>query len=232
MKRLFLLDIDCTLVNTGGAGLRAIQQAFLDVFELDPSEAPTLDLAGSTDRGILRNYLAETARAETSELRAQFFESYLPQLQANLAPEDHGGKVLAGVPELLRELAADPEHTLGLLTGNVAKGADIKLRRYGLDPWFSFGAFGDDHWDRNQLGPIALERAREKTGHSFSSEQTYVVGDTPKDIACGKAFGAITVAVATGNFTEAELQAHEPDFVLSSLVEFQKRVLVGSDRME
>jgi phosphoglycolate phosphatase-like HAD superfamily hydrolase len=88
-----------------------------------------------------------------------------------------------------------------------------------LAGYFSFGAYGCDHADRNLLGPIALQRAEKHTGKSFSAGETWIIGDTPKDIACAKAIGARCLAVATGSFSMSQLQSHGADIVVSSLEE-------------
>ena len=111
------------------------------------------------------------------------------------------------------------EAVLGLLTGNIAGGAEIKTRHFGLSAYFGFGAYGDDHHDRNRLGPIALKRAAQRTGRRFSGEETVVIGDTPKDIACGRAIGALTVCVATGMFTAAQLRSHGADLVVDDFAD-------------
>ncbi len=106
---------------------------------------------------------------------------------------------------------------LALLTGNLAKGAEIKLDHYGVWDYFEFGAFADDSHDRNELGPYARARAKEKSGEEFPPERIYVIGDTPRDIECGKVFGAKTVAIATGNYSGPELAAHDPDHLFEDL---------------
>ena len=104
--------------------------------------------------------------------------------------------------------------TLGLLTGNTADGAKVKLSHYGVDHHFVFGAYGDDHADRNALGPIALERAERDHGLKFDPTDVVVIGDTPKDVACARAFGARVIAVATGASSHEELAAFDPDILL------------------
>ena len=127
-------------------------------------------------------------------------------------------KVLPGVTSLLDDIV-DSDAILGLLTGNIAHGAKAKIDHYGLDGYFSIevGAYGDDHHDRNQLGPVALERARFKHGIAFQAEQSVVIGDTPQDIACGQALGAATLAVATGRFSLAELEGFGADLAVADL---------------
>jgi phosphoglycolate phosphatase-like HAD superfamily hydrolase len=140
-------------------------------------------------------------------------------MNANLDDAKYGGHLLEGVSSLLASLE-EGGHSLGLLTGNIDRGAMIKVAHYGIAEHFQFGAYGDDHWDRNKLGPIALERAIKATGRQFTPEETLVIGDTPKDVACAHAFGAKCVAVATGNFNEDQLVACGADRVVSDLVDF------------
>ncbi len=208
MKKLLLFDIDCTLIDTGGAGIAALKEAACELFG---AEGPELDLAGSTDEGIVRGMLDHFESDLTLE---GFYQSYLTKLGPSLA--DFSGRILPGVSELLAKLESENAY-MGLLTGNIAAGADAKMRYYGLEKYFGFGAYGDDHWDRNELGSVALERARKHYGCDFSPENTVVIGDTPKDIACGKAMGSLTLAVATGKFSVAELAGYQPDLTVETL---------------
>lgn len=213
---LYLFDIDGTLVDTGGAGMAALNEATREVFGQD---GPALDLAGSTDLGIIANIHAHFGIEPTAQRINSFFEIYHARLDWNLANGEFSGRVLNGVSELLSELSNRPEATIGLLTGNTAGGAKIKMRHYGLSSHFAFGAYGCDHADRNLLGPVALERATKHAGKNFTPEQTLVIGDTPKDIACAHAMGARCLAVATGQFTVEALQSHGADHVVESLAQ-------------
>ena len=105
---------------------------------------------------------------------------------------------------------------LGLLTGNVERGAKLKLSHYGIWDFFEFGAFADDHHDRNQLGAFAQRRAQEKHAIDFAAANIDVIGDTPHDIACGKAIGARTIAVTTGSFTREQLAGFKPDRIVDN----------------
>jgi phosphoglycolate phosphatase-like HAD superfamily hydrolase len=126
-------------------------------------------------------------------------------------------RVFGGVSELLSQLPARHEATVGLLTGNTAGGAASKMRHFGLAHHFAFGACGCDHADRNRLGPIALERAVAHAGQTFTAAETWIIGDTPKDIACAHAIGARCLAVATGQFSAAALEFHGADRVVETL---------------
>lgn len=213
---LYLFDIDGTLVDTGGAGMAALNEATLQLFG---NAGPPLDLAGSTDLGIVANIHAHFEIEPTRERIDTYFRIYLERLDTNLATGGYPGRVFGGVTGLLAELAAREGATIGLLTGNIAGGAAAKMRHFGLDHHFPFGAYGCDHADRNLLGPIALQRAAAHAGRSFTARETWVIGDTPKDIACAHAIGAKCLAVATGRFSVAELELHGADKVVENLEE-------------
>ncbi|MFC7337198.1 HAD family hydrolase [Haloferula chungangensis] len=215
--RLWLFDIDGTLVDTGGAGLLALKEAATECFG---GEGPELDLAGSTDSGIVLNMFSHFGLPHSDDQVERFYEFYLGRLEWNLAHAGFEGRVLPGAVDLLDQLAADEDATVGLLTGNIAGGAALKMRHYGLDHHFAFGAYGCDFADRNLLGPIALDRAAKHSGRSFSPEETLVIGDTPKDIACAHAMGSKCLAVATGKFSVDELLEAGADFALPGLSEF------------
>lgn len=213
---LYLFDIDGTLVDTGGAGMAALKQATREVFGDD---GPELDLAGATDRGIVDGIHRHYGVEFTDEGFANYLSVYHERLVANLARGEFGGRVIDGVFPLLDHLSASESSTLGLLTGNTAQGAGIKVRHFGLADYFAFGAYGCDHADRNRLGPIALQRAEAHAGKAFSAKETWIIGDTPKDIVCAKVIGARCLAVATGSFSIEQLQSHGADLVVASLDE-------------
>jgi phosphoglycolate phosphatase len=216
MGKLLLFDIDGTLVDTGGAGMHALQEAALVVFG---DRGPPLDLAGSTDAGIVLGMLSHFGRsAEFTDIQG-FYRIYLERLEWNLLSGSFSGKVLPGVAMLLRHLASAPDAHLGLLTGNIEDGAMLKMRHYQLDSYFGVGAFGNDHHDRNQLGPVALRRASDHFGVEFSTRDVWVIGDTPKDIACARALGAPCLAVATGRFSARELTEHGADRVMEDFAD-------------
>ncbi|MEJ6699983.1 MAG: HAD hydrolase-like protein [Akkermansiaceae bacterium] len=216
MPRLLLFDIDCTLIDTGGAGMAALKEAACELFG---AEGPELDLAGSTDSGIVGGMLEHFGSDLSLE---EFYHVYLTKLEPNL--ESYAGRVLPGVISLLSELEKT-DATLGLLTGNISKGAKAKVDYYGLESYFSIsvGAYGDDHHDRNKLGPVALQRANAECDRDFSAQNTIVIGDTPKDIACGKAMGALTLAVATGGFSVDQLSSYEADLTVPDLTSAEVR---------
>lgn len=216
---LFLLDIDGTLVDTGGQGMRALHSTARQVFGGD---GPALNLAGSTDLGVLDSICAYFERDSCEELAHSFFEAYHFNLRESLEADPTQGLVLDGVMELLEEFKSYEHVELALLTGNTDEGAQIKLQHYLIDQYFSFGAYGSDKADRNLLGPIALERASAFTGSMYDPANVLVIGDTPKDIDCAHAFGARCLAVATGQFTKAELIEAGADWAIDSLQDISK----------
>jgi phosphoglycolate phosphatase-like HAD superfamily hydrolase len=212
--RLLLWDIDGTLISTGAAGHRAIERATAQRFGGN-GDLDGVEIGGRTDSSIARQTLTKYGEPITEESLSSFLDLYL-ELLAQELPRSQG-RVLPGILEILERLEAQPNTALGLLTGNLRRGAQLKLKHYQLWRFFSFGAFADDHHDRNELGAFALTRAREGTGKDFLPAQVDVIGDTGHDIACGKAFGARTIAVATGSWSREQLAADAPNFLFDDL---------------
>ena len=226
-NRLLLFDIDCTLLNTGGAGMAAFHSAAEELYsdQISKKGVLKLDMAGSTDSGLIMDIFKSLDIEDSSSERKRFFHLYLSKLSTNLSNSNFNGKLLPGVLDTLKKLAEphdDYEVYMGLLTGNIEEGARIKIEHYGIEKYFMFGAFGCDHFDRNKLGPIALERAHQNHGIQFDSQDTFVIGDTPKDINCAKAFGARSLAVATGSFSYDQLMGYDPDCLLDDLSDWEK----------
>jgi phosphoglycolate phosphatase-like HAD superfamily hydrolase len=220
-KRLLLFDIDGTLVHSGGAGMHALKLALAERHGIN-DELEDIEIAGMTDSGIVVSILQKHSIPATHENVTAFLDSYVHFLSLELPRRK--GKLLPGVLELLGKLKSRTHLVLALLTGNVSRGAQLKLEHYGVWHFFEFGAFADDHHDRNQLGPFAQARAKEKHGREFSATEIDVIGDTPRDIACGKALGARTIAVATGRWKRDELAEHQPDFLIDDLSQVDRLI--------
>jgi phosphoglycolate phosphatase-like HAD superfamily hydrolase len=214
---LLLFDIDRTLIDTGGAGRRALCIAF---FQLTGIERGTEGIIpdGKTDPLIIvEMFQRRLGRRPTDGELGKMKELYLRLLQEEIK-KSKGYRVLAGVRELLEELSKDPQVLLGLGTGNFERGARIKLSRANLNRFFSFGGFGSDSMDRDVVLKIGIERGRELARISGKEvEAVYVVGDTPYDIEAGKRVGARVIAVASGKYSISQLEAAHPDFILKSL---------------
>jgi len=213
-KRLLLFDIDGTLIHSGGAGVHALKSALRERFGIT-DDLHDIEIAGMTDSGIVVSILNKHKIPATNENISGFLDSYVHFLSLELPRRQ--GRLLPGVLELLEKLQSRKHVVLALLTGNLSRGAQLKLEHYGVWHFFEFGAFADDHHDRNQLGSFARARAKEKHGREFSAAEIDVIGDTPRDIACGKAIGARTIAVATGTWTREQLAEHDPDFLIEDL---------------
>jgi phosphoglycolate phosphatase len=218
-KRLLLFDIDGTLVNTGGAGVESLKMTVRKRFGTEDN-LRDIEIAGKTDRAIMRDILHKYRVDPTEENIASFARDYIDGLPLSLSRTR--GRVLPGVQQLLERLKPQPHIVLALLTGNLQHGARLKLEHYGLWDFFEFGAFADDHHDRNELGAFARKRAQLRHGHDFHAADIDVIGDTNHDIACGKAFGARTIAVATGSWSGERLQGCRPDFLFDDLSDMEQ----------
>ncbi len=207
-KKLILWDIDGTLIKSHGAGVRAMEKALTHRFGVTV-DLSKIDWAGRTDSWITGEVFRHVGLPDTPENSHAYLEAYLEQLPRELA-SGQPGVVLPGVLHLLEVFHHRPDIVQGLLTGNLRRGAELKLTHHRVWHYFEFGAFADDSPRRTDLGPHALRRAKEWHAVEFSPENTFILGDTPHDIECGKVIGARTIAVATGTFSLAELNAHHP----------------------
>jgi phosphoglycolate phosphatase-like HAD superfamily hydrolase len=221
--RLVLFDIDGTLIRTKGIGGRSFGATFRSVFGRQ-HKPESVSFAGRTDSSLLREFFAHYEIPHTQENLDRFIESYVFWLEHLM--HDFGGYVCAGVPELIEDFKALPNRpVMGILTGNLRIGAEIKLRHHGIWEHFEFGVFADDHEDRNELAAIARERAGKILGRPLLGEEVLIIGDTPRDIDCARHIGAKVLAVATGGHTMEELRAHHPDWLVENLVGVRARDL-------
>ncbi|MGF1655571.1 MAG: HAD family hydrolase [Verrucomicrobiales bacterium] len=212
--QLLLFDIDGTLLWSK-SGIAALNQAAKEIWPSAPDDALTnVEISGRTDRAIARDMVSKFHGEFDEAVAITFLQAYLQNLHRNLVADDPG-IALPGVIPLLERLKNAPHLTLALLTGNLVAGAEIKLGHYKLWDYFAFGAFADDSEIRNELGPVALERARRHLG--VTPSQVFIIGDTPHDIACGRVIDAKILAVATGSHSLDELAEHQPDHLVTSL---------------
>jgi phosphoglycolate phosphatase-like HAD superfamily hydrolase len=215
--KLVLFDIDGTLLITRGAGRESTRLALLEVFGTESTIA-THHFGGKTDRFTLLELLGREGftEAEIEARMPQYEESiarHLATIISNYTVDPCPG-ALAVVAELRRrELPI-----IGILTGNVSTTAPIKLRAAGFDPaWFPVGAYGSEAADRNLLPFLAVERAERLTGGKIAPQEVIVIGDTPADVACARALGAVAVAVGTGFSDQDELRATGPDYFIEDM---------------
>jgi phosphoglycolate phosphatase-like HAD superfamily hydrolase len=253
--RLLLFDVDGTLVLTGGAAARAMDEAFHEVFGVQGA-FDHVPMPGRTDGAILvdafvralpqsqilAGALSEAGVQPVDGQVARFKAAYLARFAEEIhkpVPVDPAKPsrlrfkgVLPGVRELLDALSSRPDMFLGLLTGNYKQGARIKLEYFDLWRYFACGAFGDDAVNRHELVPVAIARSREAGCPALDSHDVVIIGDTPLDVACARDAGINCLAVATGGYSVDALQAAGADVALASLADTDAvvRCLAGPGR--
>jgi phosphoglycolate phosphatase-like HAD superfamily hydrolase len=218
VTRILLFDIDGTLVLTGGAGVRAMSRAFEDVFAV-PDAFRNIQMPGRTDTWILSGAAEAHGIANHTERLATFRDVYLAHLLKELELPGPRKGIMPGVVSLLQALEQREDVYLALLTGNYEEAARAKLSYFDLWRYFRCGAFGDDSPDRNSLVPSAIAKIRERGGPAVAPGEVVIIGDTPHDVACAKASGARSVAVATGGFSVEALRETGADAVLQDFSE-------------
>ncbi|MGE0441109.1 MAG: HAD family hydrolase [Gemmatimonadales bacterium] len=207
-RRLVLFDIDGTLMLSGGAGRRAILAAMAEVAGLASDLLDRVRFDGKTDPQIVAELFDAGGQsgAGDPDRVTRILDRYLAHLEADLAVNAALAEVMPGIRPLLDSLVGDDRIVLGLLTGNVSRGAELKLRAVQLEfARFRVGAFGSDHAVRSELPPIAVERAAPIFGRRPSGADVVIIGDTPADVTCGRGVGATAVGVATGSYSSAAL---------------------------
>ncbi|NDJ54680.1 MAG: HAD hydrolase-like protein [Chloroflexi bacterium] len=218
-KHLVLMDIDGTLLRAGGIGRASVRLALEEVYG---SSAGIDDyrFGGRTDRATVHRLLGVQGWA--SEAIEERFEDFHAALAHHLTQLIASGafEIIAcpGTLPLIDALHGVEGVVLGLVTGNTAGSAPLKLAAAGFDPLhFPIGAFGDESQERNDLPPLAVARAEQLSGARFHGSQVVVIGDTPDDIRCGRHIGARTISVLTGWYSAEQLNPHQPDLVLDDL---------------
>ena len=229
MRKLVLFDIDGTILSTGGIGGRALYQAIEEVchekkmFGDNPTpELGRVRMSGGMDTQIVHDILEGVLPESTiQQLLPDFFDRIAKLLREGCEAEGANVRLLNGVRELISAVADHEACLPGLLTGNNKGGAAAKLDVFNLNPFFQFGAFGDDARSRNALPAIAACRAFEQTGERFIGKDTVIIGDTPRDIECGRHAGAYAIAVATGQYSCEQLMPYQPDALFDDLSDTQ-----------
>lgn len=218
--RLYLFDIDCTLLWTRGAGREAMRHAMLEVFGTNDG-IEDHPFGGKTDWLSLIELL--TPRGISHAEIARSIPAYDHAMGVHLERVIGDFDVIPcpGALDLVRHLHEHEHAELALVTGNCRSSSPVKLRAAGFDPsLFPVGAYGSEAIDRDHLPPMALTRAVEHYGHAFRAHEVVVIGDTPADVQCGRALGAITVGIHTGFCKPGELAASNPDYLLDDLTRF------------
>ena len=229
MRKLVLFDIDGTILSTGGIGGRALYQAIEEVchekkmFGDNPTpELGRVRMSGGMDTQIIHDILEGVLPESTvQQLLPDIFDRIAKLLREGCKAKGANVILLDGVRELISAVADHEACLPGLLTGNNKGGAAAKLDVFNLNPFFQFGAFGDDARSRNALPAIAARRAFEQTGEAFAGKDIVIIGDTPRDIECARHAGAYAIAVATGTYSREELAPYKPDTLLDDLSDTQ-----------
>jgi phosphoglycolate phosphatase-like HAD superfamily hydrolase len=227
----FLFDIDGTLIDSAGAGGRAMGAAFAEVFGVDKPFA-AVDLIGRTDAGILREVCLEhLGREATIAETERFYTSYLGLLEVELQ-EGEGYRVLPGCAEVLETLEARGDVLIGLGTGNIEAGAKLKLAGTSFLPYVRFGGYGGDAPERSALLRRGVERARAVDARvSTDPRDIWVIGDSLRDVEAAKAIGATSVALASGWQDEACLATATPDHLFPDMHAFHRSLQMGLGSM-
>jgi phosphoglycolate phosphatase len=229
IDRLLLWDIDGTLVRAGHLGAAAFDRAVGDVTGRPIQSRPPM--SGKTDPQIVREYLVLLGLPEEDDTVAQVLRRLASALAETAHQLPHTGDATPGSEAILQRMANDPKVVSSVLTGNIAPNAVVKLAAFGLDRWLDLevGAYGSDDADRLVLVPIAMRRAAEARAARLEPDQVWVIGDTPRDLACARAAGARCLLVGTGKMPTDELITLGADVVLDDLsdTETVAKVLTG-----
>ncbi|HEX8154313.1 MAG TPA: haloacid dehalogenase-like hydrolase [Thermoanaerobaculia bacterium] len=218
-RRLVLFDIDGTLITDGGAAREAFADALHEVYGYDRDHLAHYDFSGRTDPQIAFMILRDSGFSDEaiSHRIADLWSHYLGGLERNATPERV--RVLPGISKLLDALSQRTHVTLALLTGNLETGARIKLDAPRLNGYFTFGAYGSDSAKREELPPIAVERASQIDGHRFAGRDVVIIGDSIYDVRCGVPHDATTIAIASGKTSAELLRAENPTHLFESAEE-------------
>jgi len=223
MVKVILFDVDGTLIRTHGVGVEAFARAFHSLFNF-PDTTKKISFAGRTDISLVKEYFRLNHYTPSQKDIQDFFPCYILWLGRLIKQSD--GEICPGVKEFIYAAYKLPSNPLiGLLTGNIRLGAEIKLKHFGLWDKFKVGAYADDSENRDQIARIAFARASQMLNNELQGNEVVVVGDTPYDIKCARAIGARMLAVTTGGYAREELAIHKPDWIVDTLLEISPEQL-------
>jgi len=228
-----LLDLDGTIMLSGGAGKRAMEGVFSQKFGV-PDGFSGIIPDGKTDPEIFREMIEKWGvKVDDREevVLEELKNRYIELLRCEV-PKSENAYLMPGVRGLILEIKKRSNIMLGLLTGNYEQGAKIKLSKFNLADCFEFGAFGSDSETRPELVKIAIERAEKAYGKKISmGKNIVIIGDTPRDVACAIMFGLTSIAVATGRYSADDLKRAGADYVFTDLADTNKvlSVIEGCD---
>jgi phosphoglycolate phosphatase-like HAD superfamily hydrolase len=219
--KLILFDLDGTLLSAGGLGQRSSKHALEVVF----GTAGNLDRfypGGRTQEAIFRDTLIDAGfdQAAYLEKRDQLYQVFLAAFQTRLKQGESRIKPLPGALDLVRDFSGEAGFLLGVLTGNHADIASLKLQQAGFFPgWFKVGAYGEESAHRPDLVSLAQQRAEKLTGLKFPGQATVMIGDTTRDVLTAKSVGALSIALTSGTDDKNLLETVNPDHILDHIGE-------------
>jgi phosphoglycolate phosphatase len=218
--KLVLFDIDGTLLTDRGASREAFAEALRTVYDYH-DDLGRYDFSGRTDPQIAHMVLGDAGhgREDIAARLPSLWELYLSRLETNATPDRV--RVMPGIRELVAALHEHEEVALALLTGNIERGARLKLGGANLNDYFTFGAFGSDSADRTELPPVAIRRASIHLGKQFAGSDVVIIGDSIYDVRCGVPYDATTIAVASGKTPGEVLRAENPKFFFENAADVQ-----------
>jgi len=230
MKLYLLFDIDGTLINTGGAGLRAMKNAATKCLG-DQHLLEGCSFAGKTDRHIIHDLIRRAGIQNNADQKAlTMYACYITLLEENLA-EAENFFVYPHATRIVQQLSRNPVLELALLTGNLEQGARLKLEHASLWNYFGWGVYGDVSEDRNDLARKALDNITKKDG-ATDPRRIVIIGDTVSDIRCGQAIGATTIAYSAGFEPAEKLLPANPDHCTDNFTDIPAIIAQLRDKLQ
>ena len=219
--KLVIFDLDQTLVDFIAVHNEATRQLFKKSFGVE-AELTEIDFAGRslTENLVTLARLKGVPEEKVKENIKQLLADYENIFRENI-PQDASRHILPGVKRLLKALSKTDKLVV-LYTGDSASIVDQVFRVTGLDNYFKFCVYGTEVQSRVDMVRLAVEKAERLARNRFTNKDIVIVGDSLRDIDCGKQFNALTIAVATGFHSEEKLRAAKPDYLFKNLEDYKK----------
>lgn len=219
--KLIIFDMDQTLVDFISIHQQTTHQLFKKFFKVDAG-LEEVDFSG---RSMAENFidlarLKNISREEVQKNADKLLETYETLFGQNIPPNG-SSHVLLGVKELLEELVRT-DHVVVLYTGDSPGVVKHVLASTGLGKYFKFCVYGTEARTRVDMVKLAMKKAEEMNGTKLEGKDVVIIGDSVRDIDCGKEVDALTIAIATGPHWQEELAAHRPDFLFKDMVDYKK----------
>jgi len=215
MYKLLIWDIDGTLLNCGGSGKNALEKTFKERYNVLKA-FESIQMAGKMDKNILQEAM------KNNNIYEDDFHDIISHYGMNLKKELEANKdfkLLQNIKINLHNISKDNRIYNVIATGNSEVGGILKLKKAGLDEYFSLGSFGNHFTRRSILVKNAINIAKFSYDINFEKEDIYMIGDTPDDVMAGKENGIKTIGVATGGYSIEKLEINKPDYLFSTLPE-------------